>query len=139
MDVKALCTCRVTVKGVTPMRLVMNEDEVRRLLRHGYRVLDTSVRAWNGFNALIEAPSRRLPGTWSSYLARFEAGGVDVAAHPEAVIGRSLDEVLADELLRWRGAQPLSDDNGMVAAVSIATQPPGSVPASAPTGPDDVA
>ena len=68
VNVKALSTCRVTVNGVTPMRLVLGEDAVRRVLRDGYRILDTTVRGWSGFNALIETPSHRVPGAWSSYL-----------------------------------------------------------------------
>ena len=119
MDVKALCTCRVTVSGVTPMRLVLSEDVVRRVLRHGYRVLDTTVRGWNGFNALIETPSHRVPGAWSSYLALFEPGGIDVAVHPEAAIGRPVDDARSDELLSWRRARPLTDGDGLVVAVSV--------------------
>jgi hypothetical protein len=121
MDVKGLCTCRVNVNGVTPLCLVLNEDAVRHLLYRGYRVLDTTVRAWSGFNALIEAPSRRVPGAWSTYLARFEPRGIEVAAHPEAVIGRTLDEALQDELLNWRRAKPLADAAGRIVAVSIET------------------
>ena len=93
------------------------------------------MRAWNGFNALIEAPSQRVPGAWSSYLARFDVGGLDVTAHPEAVIGRSLDEAMADELLRWRGARQLTDSRGVVAAVSInAARRGGPVSTPAPSG-----
>jgi hypothetical protein len=121
VSVKALCTCRVTATGVSPMRLVLSEDVVRRVLRDGYRVLDTTVRGWSGFNALIEAPSRRVPGVWSSYLARFDLGGIDVAAHPEAAIGRPVDDACADELLSWQRARPLADAGGLVVAVSVET------------------
>ena len=121
MSVKALCTCRVTSTGVSPMRLVLSEDVVRRVLRDGYRILDTTVRGWSGFNALIETPSRRVPGAWSSYLARFDLGGIDVAAHPEAAIGRPVGDACADELLSWHRARPLADAGGVVVAVSVET------------------
>jgi hypothetical protein len=121
VSVKALCTCRVTSTGVSPLRLVLSEDAVRRVLRDGYRILDTTVRGWSGFNALIETPSRRVPGTWSSYLARFEPGGIDVAAHPEAAIGRPVADACADELLSWNRARPLTDAGGVVVAVSVKT------------------
>jgi hypothetical protein len=135
VDVKALCTCRVTVNGVTPMRLVLSEDVVRRVLRDGYRVPDTTVRGWSGFNALIETPSHRVPGVWSSYLARFEPGGIDVAAHPEAAIGRPLDEARCDELLNWQRARPLADAGGLVAVVSVeAGKPTSPSPASPSCG-----
>jgi hypothetical protein len=124
VSVKALCTCRVTVSGVTPMRLLLSEDVVRGVRRDGYRILDTTVRGWSGFNALIETPSRRVPGTWSSYLARFELGGIDVASHPEAAIGRSTDDACADELLSWHRARPLVDAGGMIVAVSVETGVP---------------
>ena len=124
MSFKALCTCRVTSTGVSPMRLVLGEDVVRRVLHDGYRILDTTVRGWSGFNALIETPSRRVPGTWSSHLARFEPGGIDVAAHPEAAIGRLVDDACADELLSWHRARPLADAGGTVVAVSVETGVP---------------
>jgi hypothetical protein len=124
VSVKALCTCRVTVQGVTPMRLVLSEDVVRRVLREGYRILDTTVRGWDGFNALIETPSRRVPGEWSSYLARFELAGIDVAAHPEAAIGRAAEDACADELLSWHRARPLVDAAGVVVAISVETGVP---------------
>jgi hypothetical protein len=134
MDVKALCTCRVTVNGVTPMRLVLGEDVVGRVLRNGYRILDTTVRAWSGFNSLIETPSRRVPGAWSSYLARFEPGGIDVAAHPEAAIGRPVDDACSDELLSWHRARPLTGAGGLVVAVSVQTGRPPSPSPAAPSG-----
>jgi hypothetical protein len=122
VNVKALGTCRVTVNGVTPMRLMLNEDVVRRVLRDGYRILDTTVRGWSGFNAFIETPSHRVPGIWSSYLARFEPGGIDVAVHPEAAIGRPVKDACSDELLNWHRARPLTDAAGLVVAVSVETE-----------------
>ena len=119
MEVKALCRCRVTVDGVTPMRLIMNEQSVERALREGYRVLDTTIRAWDGFNALIEIPSCKVPGAWSSYLARFDPGGIDVAVHPETVIGRRLEEARGDELLSWRRATPVTDQSDTIVALNI--------------------
>lgn len=135
MEVKALCKCRVTVDGVTPIRLIMNEQTVRRALREGYRILDTTIRGWGGFNSLIEIPSNRVPGAWGSYLAKFEPHGIDVAAHPETVIGRHIDEARADELLWWERAAPVTDERGMIVALDIrgyrapCPSPPPSAPA----------
>ena len=134
VNVKALSTCRVTVNGVTPMRLVLGEDAVRRVLRDGYRILDTTVRGWSGFNALIETPSHRVPGTWSSHLARFEPGGIDVAAHPEAAIGRPAEDACSDELLSWHRARPLTRAGGLVVAVRVEAGRPASPSPSAPSG-----
>lgn len=119
MEVKALCHCRVSVGGVTPLRLVMNEEAVQRVLRHGYRVIDTTIRAWGGFNALIEVPTARVAGTWASYLARFDEHGISVARHPETVIGRKLQEARDDELLEWGATTALTDQQGTVVALEI--------------------
>jgi len=119
VEVKSLCKCRVTVDGVTPIRLIMNDQAVERALRQGYRILDTTIRGWGGFNSLIEIPSQKVPGVWSSYLARFDPESIDVAAHPETVIGRQLDEARSDELLSWRRAKPVTDQSGTIVALDI--------------------
>jgi hypothetical protein len=61
VSVKALCTCRVTSTGVSPLGLLLSEGVVGRVLRDGYRILDTTVRGWSGFNALIETPAAECP------------------------------------------------------------------------------
>lgn len=119
VDVKALCHCRVSVDGVTPLRLVMNEQAVEHALHHGYRVIDTTIRGWAGFNALIEVPTSRVEHGWASYLARFEDHGISVARHPEAVIGRPLEEAEHDELLDWGTVSAVTDEQGLIRAVEI--------------------
>jgi hypothetical protein len=85
------------------------QDDYGACAAFGYKVVSTKV-VHPQANAVIslDHPEKR------HLAARFEGGDIRILLHPEAVVGRSLADAEADELLDWSGIAAENDDDGII-------------------------